>query len=102
MSRNSSFILFVLLHLIFNKQASIFQIYWLFGLIPLLKNNYSFKYLILGFISIIFFFKKISLNYDSDYIGKNVLIGNWLLNIGYLFLHCVYGYFIIIDNISLC
>lgn len=102
MSRNSSFILFVLLHLIFNKQASVFQIYWLFGLIPLLKNNYSFKYLILGFISIIFFFKKISLNYDSDYIGKNVLIGNWLLNIGYLFLHCVYGYFIIIDNISLC
>ena len=64
-------------------------------------KKYSFKYLILGFISVIFFFKKISLNYESNYIGKNVLIRNWFLNISFLFLHTIYGYFIIIDNIKI-
>jgi hypothetical protein len=101
MSRNSTFILVIILHLSFNKQAPIFQIYWLFSLLPLLMKKYSFKYLILGFISILFFFKKISLNYESNYIGKNVLIRNWFLNISFLFLHTIYGYFIIIDNIKI-
>ena len=101
MSRNSTFILVIILHLSFNKQAPMFQIYWLFSLLPLLMKKYSFKYLILGFISVIFFFKKISLNYESNYIGKNVLIRNWFLNISFLFLHTIYGYFIIIDNIKI-
>ena len=100
MSRNSTFILVIILHLSFNKQAPIFQIYWLFSLLPLLMKKYTFKYLILGFFSIIFFFKKISLNYESNYTGKNVLIRNWFLNINFLLLHIIYGFFIITDNIK--
>ena len=63
-------------------------------------KKYTFKYLILGFFSIIFFFKKISLNYESNYTGKNVLIRNWFLNINFLLLHIIYGFFIITDNIK--